>query len=74
MAAHQQFHRVLEQPSATLLNGRKQVSQGFLELFRFFHNTHRFVRGQRAGFSPLELAGGPHVDDPLAFLSLGAKS
>jgi hypothetical protein len=56
------------------LNGRKQVSQGFLELFRFFHNTHRFVRGQRAGFSPLELAGGPHVDDPLAFLSLGAKS
>ena len=57
------------------LNGRKQVSQGFLELFRFFHNTHRFVRSQqRAGFSPLELAGGPSIKDPLAFLGLGRKS
>lgn len=56
------------------LNGRKQVGQGFLELFRFFHNTHRFMRGQRAGFSPLELAGCPHIEDPLAFLGLGAKS
>lgn len=56
------------------LNGRKQVGQGFLELFRFFHNTHRFVRGQRVGFSPLELAGGLHIEDPLAFLGLGAKS
>lgn len=56
------------------LNGRKQISQGFLELFRFFHNTHRFVRGQRVGFSPLELAGGTHIQDPLAFLGLGAKS
>ena len=56
------------------LDGRKQVSQGFLELFRFYHNTHRFVRGKRAGTSPLELAGGPHIPDPLAFLGLGAKS
>jgi hypothetical protein len=56
------------------LNGRKQVAQGFLELFRFFHNTHRFVRGQRADSSPLELAGGPRIEDPLAFLGLGAKS
>lgn len=56
------------------LNGRKQVSQGFLELFRFFHNTHTFVRGKRAGQSPLELAGGPQITDPLAFLGLGAKS
>ncbi len=56
------------------LNGRKQVSQGFLELFRFFHNTHRFVRGLRAGSSPLELAGGPRIEDALAFLGLGAKS
>lgn len=56
------------------LEGRKQVSQGFLELFRFYHNTHRFVRGKRAGASPLELAGGPHISDPLAFLGLGAKS
>ena len=56
------------------LNGRKQVAQGFLELFRFFHNTHRFVRGLRAGSSPLELAGGPRIEDPLAFLGLGAKS
>ena len=56
------------------LNGRKQVSQGFLDLFRFFHNTHRFVRGLRAGFTPLELAGGPTIADPLTFLGLGAKS
>ena len=56
------------------LEGRKQVSQGFLELFRFYHNTHRFVRGKRAGASPLELAGGLHIPDPLAFLGLGAKS
>jgi len=56
------------------LNGRKHVAQGFLELFRFYHNTHQFVRGQRAGTSPLELAGGPRIDDPLAFLGLGAKS
>jgi hypothetical protein len=56
------------------LNGRKQVSQGFLELFRFYHNTHCFVRGKRAGASPLELAGGPHIPDPLAFLGLSAKS
>jgi len=56
------------------LNGRKQVAQGFLELFRFYHNTHQFVRGKRAGSSPLELVGGPRIDDPLAFLSLGQKS
>lgn len=56
------------------LNGRKQVDQGFLELFRFYHNTHRFVRGQRAGASPLELAGGPAIPAPLAFLGLGEKS
>jgi hypothetical protein len=56
------------------LNARKQVSQGFLDLFRFFHNTHRFVRGKRKGSSPLELAGGPSIDDPLAFLGLGEKS
>jgi hypothetical protein len=56
------------------LNGRKHVAQGFLDLFRFYHNTQPFVRGQRAGTSPLELAGGPRTDDPLAFLGLGAKS
>jgi len=56
------------------LNGRKQVAQGFLELFRFYHNAHQFVRGKRAGSSPLELAGGPRIDDPLAFLGLGQKS
>lgn len=56
------------------LNGRKQVSQGFLDLFRFFHNTHRFVRGERAGHSPLELAGGPEIADPLAYLGLGSKA
>jgi hypothetical protein len=53
------------------LNGRKQVAQGFLELFRFYHNTHQFKRGKRAGSSPLELAGGPRIDDPFAFLGLG---
>ncbi|MEI6225366.1 MAG: hypothetical protein WCS72_11455 [Deltaproteobacteria bacterium] len=56
------------------LNGRKQVAQGFLELFRFYHNTHPFVRGPRLGHSPLELAGGPRIEDPLAFLGLGEKS
>ena len=56
------------------LHGRKHVSQGFLDLFRFYHNTHQFVRGQRAGSSPLELAGGLRIDDPLAFLGLGKKS
>ncbi len=56
------------------LNGRKQVDQGFLDLFRFYHNTHCFVRGKRAGATPLELAGGPAIPDPLAFLGLGAKS
>lgn len=56
------------------LNGRKHVSQGFLELFRFFHNTHVFQRGPRAGHSPLELAGGPHLADPLAALGLGSKA
>jgi len=56
------------------LNGRKHVAQGFLELFRFYHNPHPFVRGQRAGTSPLDLAGGPRIEDPLAFLGLGKKS
>jgi hypothetical protein len=56
------------------LNGRKQVAQGFLELFRYYHNTHQFQRGKRAGSSPLEWAGGPRIDDPLAFLGLGHKS
>ena len=57
------------------LNGRKLVSQGFLDLFRFYHNTHQFVRGQRAGSSPLELAGGPRIaEGPLAFLGLGKKA
>jgi hypothetical protein len=56
------------------LNVRKQVSQGFLDLFRFFHNTYRFVRGKRADSCPLELAGGPSIIDPLAFLALGQKS
>lgn len=56
------------------LNGRTQVSQGFLDLFRFYHNTHQFVRGERAGHSPLELAGGPVIADPLAYLGLGSKS
>lgn len=57
------------------LNGRKHVSQGFLDLFRFYHNTHQFVRGQRAGSSPLELAGGPRIaEGPLAFLGLGKKA
>ena len=56
------------------LNGRKQVSQGFWDLLRFFHNTHRFVRGARAGHSPLELAGGPEIADPLAYLGLGSKA
>lgn len=56
------------------LNGRKHVSQGFLELFRYYHNTHPFTRGKRAGHSPLELAGGPTIADPLAYLGLGAKA
>jgi len=43
-------------------------------LFRFYHNTHQFVRGKRAGSSPLELVGGPRIDDRLAFLGLGQKS
>jgi hypothetical protein len=57
-----------------LKNGRKHVSQGFLALFRFYHNTHQFVHGKHAGTSLLELAGGPRIDDPLAFLGLGPSA
>jgi len=56
------------------LNGRKQVAYGFLELFRFYHNAHRFVRGPQVGAIPLELAGGPAISDLFAFLGFGSKS
>jgi hypothetical protein len=35
-----------------LLDRRKHTDQGCLELFRFFHDTHPFARGQRAGHNP----------------------
>ena len=53
-----------------VLTGRKSSDQGCLELFRFLHNAHRFVRGKRAGHSPAELAGIHLPADPLTLLGL----
>lgn len=55
------------------LAGRKQTDQGCLELFRFWHNTHSFQRGKRAGFSPAQLAGLEVPDDPLVLLGFQPK-
>ena len=56
-----------------LFAGRISSDQGCLELFRFFHNVHRFPRGKRAGHSPAELAGICLPSDPLTLLGLSPK-
>jgi hypothetical protein len=56
-----------------VLAGRKSSDQGCLELFRFLHNAHRFIRGKRAGHSPAELAGIHLPADPLTLLGLAPK-
>lgn len=56
-----------------VLAGRKSSDQGCLELFRFLHNSHRFPRGKRAGFSPAELAGITLPPDPLSLLGFSPK-
>jgi hypothetical protein len=56
-----------------VLAGRKSSDQGCLELFRFLHNAHRFIRGKRAGHSPAELAGIQLPADPLTLLGLAPK-
>ena len=56
-----------------VLAGRKSSDQGCLELFRFLHNVHRFIRGKRAGHSPAELAGIHLPADPLTLLGLAPK-
>lgn len=56
-----------------VLRGRKQSDQGIAELFRFYHNTHRFARGKRAGQSPAELVGIALPADPLSLLDRAAE-
>lgn len=56
-----------------ILASRKSSDQGCLELFRFLHNVHRFLRGKRSGFCPAELAGIPLPADPLSLLGLAPK-
>ena len=56
-----------------ILNSRKSSDQGCLELFRFLHNVHRFIRGKRVGFCPAELAGISLPADPLTLLGLAPK-
>jgi hypothetical protein len=56
-----------------VLAGRKSSDQGCLDLFRFFHNVHRFPRGKRAGHSPAELAGISLPADPLSLLGFSPK-
>jgi hypothetical protein len=56
-----------------VLAGRKSSDQGCLELFRFLHNVHRFIRGKRAGRTPAELAGIHLPADPLTLLGLAPK-
>ncbi len=56
-----------------ILASRKSSDQGCLELFRFLHNVHRFLRGKRTGFSPAELAGISLPADPLTLLGLAPK-
>jgi hypothetical protein len=56
-----------------VLNARKHVDQGALELFRFLHNTHIFDRGTRAGASPAELVGIPLPEDRFTLLGLDPK-
>jgi hypothetical protein len=56
-----------------ILASRKSSDQGCLELFRFLHNVHRFLRGKRSGFSPAELASIPLPADPLTLLGLAPK-
>ena len=60
--------------SAPSSMGASACPKAFGICFGSIHNTHQFVRGQRAGSSPLELAGGPRIKDPLAFLGLGEKA
>ena len=56
-----------------VLASRKSSDQGCLELFRFFHNVHRFPRGKRGGHSPAELAGINLPADPLTLLGFNPK-
>jgi hypothetical protein len=56
-----------------VLDRRKHTDQGCLELFRFLHNVHPFLRGKRVGFSPAQLAGIALPDDPLSLLGLAPK-
>lgn len=56
-----------------ILASRKSSDQGCLELFRFLHNVHRFLRGKRRGFCPAELAGISLPADPLSLLGLAPK-
>ena len=56
-----------------VLDRRKHTDQGCLELFRFLHNVRPFPRGQRAGYSPAQLADIELPDDPLSLLGLAPK-
>ncbi len=56
-----------------VLAGRKSSDQGCLELFRFFHNVHRFPRGKRGRHTPAELAGIILPADPLTLLGFNPK-
>jgi hypothetical protein len=51
----------------------KTTSQGFLELFRFLHNTQRIARGKHAGQIPAELVGLTVPADRLTLLGLSPK-
>ena len=56
----------------THFNAHKSTNQNALELRRFFHNTHTFARGKRAGHSPAELVGISLPPDPLTLIGLPA--
>jgi len=51
----------------------KATSQGFLELFRFLHNTQRIARGKHAGQIPAELVGLTVTADRLTLLGVAPK-
>lgn len=56
-----------------VLNRRDQTDQGFLDLFRFSHNSRVYARVKRAGCSPAQLVNLDVPDDPLTLLGFSPK-
>ena len=45
-----------------LNQARDQVSQGTLNLLLFYFNHHRFERGKRKGWAPIEILSGQRIE------------